>query len=162
MCSPREVVPGSQDPGNGGLHMLLGGEVGIVTCACTQAWSSFKWCSESPVLMHPETIVSCLLGCSRLFPRFPPSSCGALVPFRLCSHSQPQSSPWVLTSETQASAPSLHPPWWVSRQASQSGECWLTPILCVEISPVCPLHPCCCTLLCGSETSPLPTPSVHQ
>ena len=37
MCSPGEVVPGSRDPGIGGLHRLLGGEVWIVTCACTQA-----------------------------------------------------------------------------------------------------------------------------
>ena len=36
MCSPGEVVPGSWDPGNGGLHRLPGGEVWIVTCACTQ------------------------------------------------------------------------------------------------------------------------------
>ena len=32
-----EVVPGSRDPGSGGLHRLPGGEVWIVTCACTQA-----------------------------------------------------------------------------------------------------------------------------
>ena len=32
-----EVVPGSWDPGSGGLHRLPGGEVWIVTCACTQA-----------------------------------------------------------------------------------------------------------------------------
>ena len=37
MCSPREVVPGSRDPGSGGLHRLPGGEVWIVTCARTQA-----------------------------------------------------------------------------------------------------------------------------
>ena len=37
VCSPWEVVPGSWDPGSGGLHRLLGGEVWIVTCACTQA-----------------------------------------------------------------------------------------------------------------------------
>ena len=34
VCSPGELVPGSQDPGSGGLHKLLGGEVWIVTCAC--------------------------------------------------------------------------------------------------------------------------------
>ena len=34
---PGEVDPGSPDPGSGGLHRLLGGEVWIVTCACTQA-----------------------------------------------------------------------------------------------------------------------------
>ena len=37
MCSPGEVVPGSREPGSGGLHRLPGGEVWIVTCACTQA-----------------------------------------------------------------------------------------------------------------------------
>ena len=34
---PREVVPGSQDPGSGRLHRFLGGEVWRVTCAGTQA-----------------------------------------------------------------------------------------------------------------------------
>ena len=37
MHSPGEVVPGSRDPGSGGLHRLPEGEVWIVTCACTQA-----------------------------------------------------------------------------------------------------------------------------
>ena len=93
-----------------------------------------------------------------------PASCGALTPFRLCSRSQPQSSPWDLTSEAQASAPSPHPPWRVSREASWAGECWLALILCAGISPLCPLHPCCCALLCGPEASPqpphLPSPPV--
>ena len=45
MRSPCEVVPGSWDPGSGGLHRLLGGEVWIVTCACTQAsW----WLQQQP------------------------------------------------------------------------------------------------------------------
>ena len=43
----------------------------------------------------------------------------------------------------------------MSRQASLAGECWPAPILCAGISPLCPLHPCCCALLCGSEASPL-------
>ena len=43
--SPREVVPGSRDPGSGGLHRLPGGAVWIVTCACTQAsW----WQQQQP------------------------------------------------------------------------------------------------------------------
>ena len=33
---PGEVVPGSWDPGSGGLHRLPGGVVWIVTCARTQ------------------------------------------------------------------------------------------------------------------------------
>ena len=37
VCYPGEVVPGSRDPGSGGLHRLLGGQVWRVTCACTQA-----------------------------------------------------------------------------------------------------------------------------
>ena len=96
--------------------------------------------------------LACLAG-PDLFPDPLPASCGALAPFRLSSHSQPQSSPWGLTSKAQASAPSPHTPW-VSRQMSQVGECWSAPILCVGISPLCPLHPCCCALLRGSETPP--------
>ena len=41
--SPGEVVPGSRDPGSGGLHRLWGGEVWIVTCACTQACWWLQW-----------------------------------------------------------------------------------------------------------------------
>ena len=45
VCFPGEVVPGSRDPGSGWLHRLLGGEVWIVTCACTQAsW----WLQQQP------------------------------------------------------------------------------------------------------------------
>ena len=45
MCSPSEVVPGSQDPGSGGLQRLSGGVVWLVTCACTQAsW----WPQQQP------------------------------------------------------------------------------------------------------------------
>ena len=45
VCSPWEVVPVSWDPGSGGLHRLPGGEVWIVTCACTQAcW----WRQQQP------------------------------------------------------------------------------------------------------------------
>ena len=40
-----EVVPGSRDRGSGGLHRLLGGEVWIVTCACTQASC---WLQQQP------------------------------------------------------------------------------------------------------------------
>ena len=32
-----EFVPGSRDPGSSGLHRLPGGEVWMVTCACSQA-----------------------------------------------------------------------------------------------------------------------------
>ena len=43
----------------------------------------------------------------------------------------------------------------MSRHASQAGECWSAPLLCAGISPLCSPHPCCCTLLHGSEASPL-------
>ena len=118
-------------------------------------WSPFRQCSESPLLVHPETMTSCLLGSSRLFPDSLLASCGALAPFRLCSRNQPQSSPWNLTSEARASAPSPHLSWWVSRQASQAGECWSALILCAGISLLCPMHPCCCAVLRGSKVSPL-------
>ena len=45
VCSPGELVPGSLDPGSDRLHRLLGGEVWIVTCACTQdSW----WLQQQP------------------------------------------------------------------------------------------------------------------
>ena len=67
----------------------------------------------------------------------------------------------VLTSEPGDSSPSSYPPWWVSRQASQAGEYWSAPILCAGIFPLCPLHHCSCTLLCGSKaSSPPPPPSL--
>ena len=45
LYSAGEVVPGSWDPGSGGLHRLPGGEMWIVTCACTQAsW----WLQQQP------------------------------------------------------------------------------------------------------------------
>ena len=130
-----------------------------MAAARARLWSSFRWRSESPLLAHQETKrqekVSCLFGSSRPFPGLPPASCGALAPFRLCSRCQPQSSPWYLTSEARASAPSPCPPRRVSRQASRAGECWSAPILCAGISPLCPPQPCGCTLLHGSEASPL-------
>ena len=92
------------------------------------------------------------------FPYSLPASHGALAPFRLCSRRQPQSSPRGLTSKARASAPSPHPSWWVRRQASRAGECWSALILCAGISPLCSPHPCCCTLLRGSEASPLCPP----
>ena len=91
-----------------------------------------------------------------------PASCGALAPFRLCSRSQPQSSPWDPTSEARASAPRPRPPRRLSRQASWAGECWSAPILCAGISPLSPPHPCCCALLRGSKASPPCPPSLRQ
>ena len=58
-------------------------------------------------------------------------------------------------SEARASAPSPRPPRRVSKQASRAGECWSAMILCAGISLLCPLHPCGCALLRGSEASPL-------
>ena len=84
--------------------------------------------------MHSKTMVSSLLGRSRVFPDSLPASCGELAPFRLCSHSQPQFSLWDLNSEPEASTPSSALSQWVSRQASHAGECWSAPILCEEIS----------------------------
>ena len=147
-------------------HRLLGGcssslsisclSLGSMLIAAARAclWSSFRRCSESPLLTDPETMVSCLLGSSRLFPASLPASCGTLAPFRLCSRSQPQSSPWDLTSEARASTPSPHPPRRVSRPSSQAGECWLAPVLCAGICLLCPLQPCCCAVLRGCKASP--------
>ena len=155
-------------------HRLLGGcnsslsiscpSLGSTLIAVARAclWSSFRQCSESPLLTHPETIFSCLLGRSRLFPDSLLASRGALARFRLCSRHQPQSSPCNPT-EARASAPSPHLSQRVSRQASRAGECWSAPILCAGISPLCPPHPCCCAFLSGSEAPLLhhpPSPPV--
>ena len=132
----------------------------LIATACARLWSSFRWCSESPLLVHPETMVSCLLRRSRLFPGVWDSPPGYLW------HTSPlqavftQPTP-VLSLGSDLRSPSLssHPPWQVSRQASRAGECWSAPILCAGISPLCPLHPCCCALLCDSKASPRP-PSI--
>ena len=151
-------------------HRLLGGGSSSLSVSCpslgstliaaahSRLWSSFKRRSESPLLAHQETKrqekVSCLFGGSRPFPRLPPHQLLRTSPFRLCSHRQLQSSPCDPT-EARASAPSPRPPWRVSRQASQAGECCSVPSLCAGISPLCSLHPCGCTLLHGSEASSL-------
>ena len=152
-------------------HRLLGGGSSSLSVSCpslgsaliaaarARLWSCCKRRSSSPLLAHQEKRgKKKSLACSAapdLFPDSLPASCGALAPFRPCSRSQPQSSPWGPTSEAQASAPSPHLPWWVSRQASRAGVCWSAPILCAGISPLCPPHPCGCALLRGSEASPL-------
>ena len=122
----------------------LGGALNLLSSCTTKQWSL---ASEA----GPDFFLDSL-----------PASCGALAPFRLCSHSQPLSSPCDPTSEARTSAPSPLLPQWVSRQTSQAGECWSAVILCVGISLLCPLHPCCCALLCGCESSPLPTSHLHQ
>ena len=142
----------------------------MIAVAHILLWSSFRWCSafcgqtgkESPLLTHLKKWSLASSAGPDFFLDSLPASCGALAPFRLGSCSQPQSSPWDLTSKAGASAPSPHSPWQVSRQASQTGGCWLALILCAGISPLCPLHPCCCSLLCGSEASPPPTPFLCQ
>ena len=134
----------------------------LIAVAHAHLWSSFRQCSESPLLVHPKTMVSCLLGRSRLFPGLPPGLLWHTSSLQAVFTSQPQSSPWDLTSEAQASALSPHQPQQVSRQASQPGECLLALIFCAGISPLCPLHPCCCTVLRCSKASPQPTPHLCQ
>ena len=99
-------------------------------------------------------MVPCLSDGPRFLPRHP--QLWFTSPLRLSSCSQPQSSPWGLISEAWASAPSPHSPQRTSRQVSQAGECWSAPILFVGFSVLCPPHPHCCTLLCGSKAPPFP------
>ena len=134
----------------------------LIAVAHAYIRSLFRWCSESPLLAHLETMVSATEAVPDFFLDFFLVSCGALAPFRLCSRSQPLSSPWDLNSEARASAPCPHPPQRVSTQASQAGEYWSALILCVGISLLCSLHPCCCALLYGSKVSSPPTPHVCQ
>ena len=80
----------AQAPGRGGVDSDLCLHTGFLVVAaaalachagsgvCTDSrgshhlWSPFRQCSESPLLLHPETMVSCLLARFRLFPRLPP------------------------------------------------------------------------------------------
>ena len=136
----------------------------LIAVARARLWSSFRRCSESPLLAHQETKreekVSCLFGSCRLFPGLPPGELWCTNPFRLCSRRQPQSSPCDPT-EARALAPSPRLPRQVSRQASWAGECCSAPSLCARVSPLCPPHPCGCTLLRGSEAPPSATRSLR-
>ena len=136
----------------------------LIAAAHFHLCSSFRWCSESPLLVNPETMVSCLLGSSRLFPRLPPGSLWCPIPLQSV-FTQPTPVLFLgseLQSQVRPSAPSPRQRRWGHRQTSQVGECWPAPIFCTGISLLCPLHPYCCVLLCGSAASPLATYRLHQ
>ena len=82
MHSPGEVVPGSRDPGSGGLHRLPGGEVWRVTCACTQASCG---CSSSLSVPCPS-LGSVFIAAARA--RLWSSLSGALNPLSSCTRKQ--------------------------------------------------------------------------
>ena len=102
--------------------------------------------SHSPQQWHPASLVGPGFFLDSL-------SCGAAHPrpFKLSSHSQPQSSPQGLTSKAQASATSPNP----SGRVSQAGACQSAPIVCACVYLLCPLHTSCCTHLQGSKAPPL-------
>ena len=95
----------------------------MIAAACTLLWSSFRWCSEAPLLEHSETMVSCLLGRSRLFPRLPPCKLWRTSPLQAV-FTQP-TPVYSLGSELQTQSLSSQPPpapaaeqtslsgWWV-------------------------------------------------
>ena len=134
-------------------HRLLGGCSSSLSVSClplmstliaeahARLWSSFMWCSEFSFLAHPEPMVSCLLGSSRLFPGLAPGELWYTSPLQ--SVFMQPSLVLSLGSELRSQSLSSQspPPRWVSRQTSQASECWLAVILCAGISLVCPLHP---------------------
>ena len=149
-------------------HRLLGGCSSSLSVSCSSLVSALIASlapisgahlggALNPLSLHTSKQWSLAsLAVPDFFPDSLPASCGTLGPFTLCSCSQPQLSPWDPTSEARASAPSPRPPQQGSRQASWAGECCSALSLCAGISPLCPLHPCGCALLRGSEASPLP------
>ena len=153
-------------------HRLLGGGSSslIVSCpslgsaliavARSHLWSSFRRCSESPLLADRETEArKCLLPLRQLQTFFQTPSRLAVVRQPLQAVFTPPTPVLSLRSDRSPSLSSQpRPPRRVSRQASRAGECWSAPILCAGISPLCPPHPCGCALLCGSEASPLRHP----
>ena len=76
-------------------------------------WSSFRWCSESPLLAHPKIIVSCLLGRSRLFLDSLPAGCGTLAPSGCVHAANPSPLPgiWPPKPEPQLPAPTRPGGW---------------------------------------------------
>ena len=129
----------------------------MIAVAHVHLWSLCRWSSESPLLVH---LTHGLLPFQQVKSFYLTPSW--LAPFRLCSRSQPQFSPWDLISKARASAPSPHPSWPMSRQASRAGKCWSAWNLYAGNSPLCPLHPCCCVLLRWSEASPSANPHLLQ
>ena len=144
-------------------HRLLGGGSSSLSVSCpsrgsaliaaadARLWSSFRWCSESPLLVHPETMVSFLFGRSRPFPGLPPHDlwCTCLLQTVFTQPTPVLSLGSDLRSPSLSSQP--RPPRRGSRQASRAGACCSAPILRAGISPLCPPHPCGRALLRVSE-----------
>ena len=179
MRSPGDVVPGSRDPGSGGLHRLPGGAVWRVTCAHTQA---FWRRQQQPQRLTPVSGVRSDRRGSR------PSRVrlgGALNPLSLPAAKQrgkkkslassaaadffPDSLPASCGALTpsgcvHAASPSPFPairpkpslssqprtPRRVSRQASRAGERCSASSLSAGVSPFFPLRPCCCGIRADS------------
>ena len=100
-------------------------------------------------------------GAPDLFPGLPPSSPWRTSPLQAVFTPATPVLSLDPTSEARASAPSPCAPQRGSRQASRAGECWSVPLLHAGISPLCPLHPCGCALLRGSEAPPSATRSLR-
>ena len=82
-----------------------------------------------------------------------PASCGALTPSGCVHTSNPSLLPGIWPP-TQDSAPSLHPlQRWADKPLRLVSAGWH------RSSPLCPLHPCCCALLCGFKASPSAQPA---
>ena len=100
----------------------------LIATACTSLWSSIRWCSvfcgqtgkEFPLLVHPKTMVSCLLGRSRVFSGLPHSYLWRTSPLQAVFM---QPTP-VLSLGSDLRSPSLRsqpPPAPVGEQTSLSG-----------------------------------------
>ena len=170
MRSPGEVVPGSRDPGSGGLRRLPGRAVWRVTCAHTQA---FWRRQQQPQRLTPVSGVR--LGdalnplslrtmkqrgkkkslassaAADFFPDSLPASCGALTPSGCVHVASPSPLPEIRPKLSLSSQP--RPPRRLSRQASRAGECWWALSLCAGVSPFFPLRPCCCGIRAVSRGS---------
>ena len=104
----------AQSPGSGGVDSDLFLHTGfLVAAAGVLAFHArlCLWCPWTPVSgahlggalnplssRTPKQWSLASLAVPEFFLDSVPASCGVLAPFRLCSYSQPQSSPWDLTS----------------------------------------------------------------
>ena len=125
------------------------------------SWDSFRQCSGSPLLVHPETMVSCLFSRPTPFPGLPPSYLWYISPLQAvftqptpalylgCDLQRPSlcSQPPSLLAGSSADKPlGLVSAGWHQLSVQES----LHYALCTP--------PYCYTLLRVSEASPMPPP----
>ena len=174
MCSPREVGPGSWDPGS---SVLTGSQEGVgsdlhlhtgllVSAAAAVAVRACFWVQDDSRGLAPISrahLGGALTSVGTQSKK--PLSLSTPKQWSLASPAGPDVFPVSLLASCGVLAPfrlsslSQHQssPWGLTCKAQASAPAptyWLAQILCVEISPLCPPHP----VALSSDTLKLPLP----